>query len=186
MEMHQGNQKVASPGGRLKAWFRDRRSLAGGEQGSTVVEMALILPVLLTILMGVLSFGIAFSNYLMMTNAANAGAQALSIARGQTTNPCTTVTGPFYAVAPNLAQKNLLFTITVAPPSGVTGTTYTLASGQATPSCAAASTTSTPASDLVQNDVASVTVTYPCNLVVYGRNFAPNCTLTAETSEAIQ
>jgi hypothetical protein len=31
-----------------------------------------------------------------------------------------------------------------------------------------------------------VQVTYPCNLNVYGVNFAPSCTLTAQTTEAIE
>jgi hypothetical protein len=29
-------------------------------------------------------------------------------------------------------------------------------------------------------------VTYPCTLLIYGKNLAPSCTLQAETTELVQ
>jgi Flp pilus assembly protein TadG len=162
------------------------RRLFREDKGSQLVEFALVVPLLVTIVMGIITFGQAFGTYQTLTNAAAAGAQALSIARGQTTNPCTTVSSPVFGVAPTLTQNSIKFTISITPPSGVTGTNYTLATNMANPTCAAASTTSAPASDLQQSWNANVTITYPCYLYIYGVNFAPNCTLTAQTSEAIQ
>jgi len=37
-----------------------------------------------------------------------------------------------------------------------------------------------------QGQAASVTVTYPCNLKLFNYNPAPNCLLTAQTTEVIQ
>jgi Flp pilus assembly protein TadG len=189
MHIRTGSRIAASPGVRVDAQRKDKRASARArdEQGQALLEFAFVLPLLVTLMLGMIVFGIALNNYMELTNAATAGAQALSISRGQTLNPCTTVTGPFYAAAPNLTQANVLFTITITPPPGGSGSSYTLVSKVATPSCGAASTTSPPASDLLQGDTATVTVTYPCNLKVFGVNFAPNpCNLTAQTAESIQ
>ena len=45
------------------------------ESGQTMVEMAIVLPVLLVVLIGIVQFGIAFNNYLTLTDAARAGAR---------------------------------------------------------------------------------------------------------------
>ena len=165
---------------RLRRLFREDR-------GSQLVEMAIVLPLLVTVVMGIITFGQAFGIDQTLTNAAAAGAQAISIARGQALNPCTTVSSPVFGLSPTLAQNNIKFTITISPPTGTTGgTTYTLASNQANPTCPATSLTNAPASDLQQGWNANVTLTYPCSLVIYGKNLAPGCTLTAQTSEAIQ
>jgi len=154
-----------------------------GERGQAMFEFALLLPILMLILLGMIVFGIAMNNYLEMTNGATAGAQALAISRGQTLDPCMTVSGPFFAAAPNLTQANLKFTITVTQG----GSSNVLVSNTANPSCPAANTTSPPASYLTQGATATVTVTYPCNLKIFGINFAPpTATFTAQTAESVQ
>ena len=37
-----------------------------------------------------------------------------------------------------------------------------------------------------QGQPATVTTSYPCNLTVYGYNFAPGCTLTAQSTESVE
>jgi hypothetical protein len=39
---------------------------------------------------------------------------------------------------------------------------------------------------MVQGSAATLTATYPCNFSIWGTNFAPNCTMTAQTTEVIQ
>jgi len=152
-----------------------------GERGQSLLEFAFLLPLLMLILLGMIVFGIALNNYLELTNGTTAGAQALSIVRGQNIDPCAAVTAPFYNAAYNLTQANVKFTITVSSPPPGAAVLYTLASAQANPSCAAAT------ADLIQGDTATVTATYPCNLKVFGINFGPpTCTLTAQTAESIQ
>ena len=156
-------------------------SARAGERGQSLFEFALVLPLVMLVLLGMIIFGIALNNYLELTNGTTAGAQALSIVRGQAVDPCAAVTAPFYAAAYNLTQANVKFTITVSsPPPGAT-VLYTLASSQANPTCAAAT------ADLIQGDTATVTTTYPCNLKFFGFNFGPpTCVLTAQTAESIQ
>jgi Flp pilus assembly protein TadG len=45
------------------------------ENGQTMTEFALILPILALLLFGVIQFGIVFNNYLTVTDAARAGAR---------------------------------------------------------------------------------------------------------------
>ena len=190
MDTHIGRRKAALAGARVDAWSRAKRVLARDERGGALVETALVLPILLTVLMGFITFGIAFGNYLALTNATAMGAQALSIARGQSLDPCATTYNAFELGGPTLQTSQLTFTILVnSPPSGGSETTlYTLFNGAkgASVTCSSTSLTTGAPADLVAGDAASVSVTYPCNLVIYGVNFAPNCKLTAQTSEVIQ
>src|SRR5450755_4321380 len=59
------------------------------EEGQTLVEFALVLPVLLLVLLAILKFGLMFNHYLTLTDAVRAGARQLALGRGSATNPCT-------------------------------------------------------------------------------------------------
>ena len=67
------------------------RRLFRNREGVSAIEFAIILPVLLTILMGIFQFGTAMNDYLVLTNAAAKGALTLALSRG-TTTPYTTTT----------------------------------------------------------------------------------------------
>ena len=146
----------------------------GSEEGSSLIEFAVCLPVLMLILTGIFAFGIALNNYLMLTNATCIGAQQLSNSRGQTTDPCATTVSAVTAASPLLKSANLTYAYVL------NGASY---SGT---SCSSASTTTGAAANLVQGAAAQLTVTYPCNLAVYGANLVPNCTLKAQLTELIQ
>jgi Flp pilus assembly protein TadG len=186
MDMRIGSRTAASPGVRFDARGGRKRAAARArhERGQAVLEFALVLPVLAVLLLGIIVFGIALNNYLELTNAATAGAQALSISRGQTTDPCLTVTGPAFAAASNLTPSKLLFTIQTSPPAG-TLAALPGASNTASPSCPAS--TSTLATELQEGGTAQVTITYPCNLTVFGVKYgSTTCLLTGQTAENIQ
>jgi Flp pilus assembly protein TadG len=51
------------------------------EQGQTAVEFALIAPVIVTLLLAVIQFAIAFHDYVTLTDAARAGARRAIVAR---------------------------------------------------------------------------------------------------------
>ncbi len=51
------------------------------ERGQTAVEFALIAPLLVVLLLGIIQFGIAFHNYVTITDAARAGARKAIVAR---------------------------------------------------------------------------------------------------------
>jgi Flp pilus assembly protein TadG len=52
------------------------------ERGQTMTELALVLPLLVVLLFGIVQFGIAFNNYITLTDAARAGARKAAVARG--------------------------------------------------------------------------------------------------------
>src|SRR5437763_3966436 len=56
------------------------------ESGQAAVEFALVLPLLVVFLLGIVEFGIAFSHYLTLTDAARVGARkAITVRIGGTT-----------------------------------------------------------------------------------------------------
>jgi Flp pilus assembly protein TadG len=152
------------------------RVRTGNERGQSLLELALTLPILLLVMTGIFTFGIAYNHYLILTDAAAAGGRAVGSSRGQTSDPCQTAAQAVYGAAPLLAlnQANLKFSITLDGAA--------VASGAANPSCSS----SGAVNDLVQGKPATVVVQYPCDLSVFGVNYSHNCQLTASTTEIIQ
>lgn len=146
-------------------WLRPRT-------GQTLVEFAIVAPIMITLIVAIAVLGIAFNQYLALTFATSNAAQLLSISRGQTTDPCKTISQATYSSAPQLTSSNIKFSIVLG--------TNTVASNAANPSCGGSQ------QYLVQSNNAQVTATYPCNLQIFGMNPVPNCTLSATTKVAIQ
>jgi Flp pilus assembly protein TadG len=55
------------------------RGLVGSERGANVIEMAIVLPLLLLLIMGILDFGFLFQRYVVLTNAAVEGARVATL-----------------------------------------------------------------------------------------------------------
>jgi Flp pilus assembly protein TadG len=138
------------------------------ETGSSLVELALCLPILLTLVTGITSFGLAFNNYIMLTNAVQVGARQIAISRGQLPDPCSTVSTTISNASPLLKSTSLSYTFTL------NGTSYP------------GKTCTAGAAQLLQGTAAQVQASYPCSLSIYGRNLVPGCTLTAQTTELVQ
>jgi Flp pilus assembly protein TadG len=157
-------------------WRSLRALLRCGEDGSALIEFSLCLPPVLLLMTGIFVFGINIGNYVMLTNATGAATLQLSLSRGQTLDPCSTVATAVTNAAPSLKSANLTYTTVI------NGTSY---SGS---TCASSSSTTGAAGvlSLASTQQASVTVTYPCNLAVFGANNFPNCILTAKSSEMVQ
>jgi Flp pilus assembly protein TadG len=51
------------------------------EEGQTMVEFAIVLPVLVLLLFGVVQFGIVFNNYITLTDGVRAGARKAAVSR---------------------------------------------------------------------------------------------------------
>jgi Flp pilus assembly protein TadG len=144
-----------------------KRATIGNKRGQSLIEFTLVMPILLLMMTGMLSFGFALHNYLILANVVTAGAQVLAISRGQTTDPCATATAAVKSTVLGLTTANLSFTFVI------NGTTYT------TTSCTAA------AAGMVQGASAQVAATYPCILAIVGMRFSA-CTLQMHTAELIQ
>jgi len=177
MKIHKRSRIAASPQARTE-------SRARSERGQAMVEFGLGVPILLTLLVASTVFGVAFNNQLTLTQATTEGAQQLSISRGQTSDPCATVSTTVENAAPYLYKaatvntvNGLQFSIAFGTTSG---TTITYGSPYSGTSCTAA------AASMISGDTAKVTVTYPCTLTIMGANIVNNCTLTGQTAELIQ
>lgn len=51
------------------------------EDGQSIVEFAFVLPILLGLLLGIVQFGIAFNNYITLTDATRVGARKAAVSR---------------------------------------------------------------------------------------------------------
>lgn len=56
-----------------------RTTLRRSEQGAELIEMALVLPLLLLIVLGIVDFGFLFQRYVVLTNAAMEGARVATL-----------------------------------------------------------------------------------------------------------
>lgn len=95
--------------GRLRRAWRSRRD-GFGRDGSAAVEFALILPVLLLFLFGIVQFGFLFSVYNTMVHAAREGA------RGMAVEQLTATEGEALVQTRLVAYANLPFTVNATEP----------------------------------------------------------------------
>jgi len=158
---------VATSEASVKVRSGRKRLGAGNQRGNSLIEFTLVMPVMLLIMTGMVSFGFALHNDLVLTNSVNAGAQLLAFSRGQTSDPCATAYAAISSAAPSLnSGLSVSFVIN--------GSTYS-----ATTSCPSGTT------NMVQGATAQVTATYPCVLAVFGESF-PSCKLQTQVAEVIQ
>jgi Flp pilus assembly protein TadG len=85
--------------------FRRKR-----EQGQTMTEFALVLPLLALLLFGVIQFGIAFHQYVTLTDAVRAGARQGAVGR-HVSNPAALVEDRVRDSASDLDQSELAVTV---------------------------------------------------------------------------
>lgn len=85
------------------------------EDGQAVVEFALIMPVLLLLLLGIVQFGTVFRDYIALTDAVRVGARQASVARTITpaSQQVPTIVARVQKAAVNLDKNKM--TITVDP-----------------------------------------------------------------------
>ncbi len=93
------------------------------EKGQSLVEFALVLPVLLLLVLGLIQFGIIFSSQIAITNAAREGARVASVGASNTqviTRINNSIGGHIFL--PELTSSN----IQITPPSPVVGNEITV------------------------------------------------------------
>jgi Flp pilus assembly protein TadG len=131
------------------------------DSGQAIVEFALVLPVLLLLVFGIIKMGTVYLHYISLTEAVRDGARQLSVERGQP-SPCTDATTSFHSSAGSSL-------------SGLADPAYSFSNG--TDECS---------SGLVSNTSGTLAGSYPCDLSLMGINFAPGCTLRASTTVRIE
>lgn len=95
-------------------------TLRRSERGQAIVEFALVANVLLLLVLGIAKFGVIFSQYIAVTDAAREGARQASIhAHEGSTAAQNAARSAALAAAPNL--KSASVTVTTTSQSGVWG-----------------------------------------------------------------
>lgn len=126
------------------------------DRGQTAVEFAFVAPLLIALLLGIIQAGVAFHNYIAITDAARAAGRQAITARLQGLTG-SDVTSTAAAAAPDLDAQKLNVSFNPADPS-----------------TAAAGSTVT------------VTVTYPYEINILGVVVCHNCTVTSTVSERVE
>lgn len=144
-----------------------------GEDGQALVEFAIVVPLLLMLVTGIIQFGLVFNKYITLTDAARNGAQTLAIGRGLS-NPC---------------DPAVLQTVNSGSATGLTSAQVTPSFSSGSDFCGSGTYTYNTSGNTngteIQGDQATVTVTQTFNLGVFGVPFVP-LTLSASASDAVQ
>ncbi len=86
--------------GSIRRYVRNRR-------GQAIVELALILPVFLLLVVGMMEFGLVMHDYITVAEAARAGARAAAVRKDN-----TTITAAIHNASPSIPSADLQITIT--------------------------------------------------------------------------
>ena len=139
-----------------------------GEDGQALVEFAIVLPVLLLLVTGIIQFGMMYNRYITLTDAVRTGVRELALGRGLN-DPCDpAVTQTINsAIGANLTSSQVTTSLT-SPDS-----------------CGAGSYPSRTGGTENQGDQATVSASQPFSVTLFG---LPVITvqLSASASEAIE
>ena len=98
------------------------RRRSGRERGQAVVELALVLPLMLLLLLGIVQFGSVFRDYIALTDATRVGARQASVARSiqPESDRVPNVIARVEKAAVNLDKNKMTVTVTPIKADGVT------------------------------------------------------------------
>jgi Flp pilus assembly protein TadG len=104
-----------------------RRMTLQREDGQSVVEFAFMMPFLILLLVAIWQFGLAFRNYLAITDAARVGARKAAVSRTVSGGPCQAARDAIQATVSSTQWSVISSRITCTPatPGGV-GTSFTI------------------------------------------------------------
>jgi Flp pilus assembly protein TadG len=88
-----------------------KKLLTKNHQGQAMVEFAIVLPVLLLVVLGLMQFGLTFFHYLTVTDAVRAGARQAAVSR-ELPDPAGTAEARVRAAATDLVQADLDVNVT--------------------------------------------------------------------------
>src|SRR5438552_8822854 len=80
------------------------------ERGQTMTELALVLPILIVLVLAIAQFGLAFNNYVTLTDAARAAARKGAVSR-QSSSPTSDCQNAGYAAGGNLKNPGTDFKV---------------------------------------------------------------------------
>jgi Flp pilus assembly protein TadG len=85
------------------------------ERGQTMVEFALVLPILVVLVLAIAQFGVAFNHYLALTDAARAAARQGAVSR-QVPSPASVCQNAGYAAGTDLQGPGTTFLLSCSSP----------------------------------------------------------------------
>lgn len=143
------------------------------QEGGSLVEFAIIAPLMLCLLTGIFGLGFALCFYLQLNNAVDVGARTVAVVRatnsdGTTPDPCAAAYTAITNAAPTLNKSQIQLSL------NINGTPYNNVT-----SCA------NGAANIISGKTAQVTATYPYTLMIFGwKPVAMN--MSAQTTELLQ
>jgi len=120
-----------------------------GNDGQALVEMAFVLPLMMMLLLGMFSIGLALIQYEMLGQATFAGSQQFQNGRGLLGDPCASAAAAVTAALPNWTAANITYSGTIEEKDG---TIQTMSASTGSFSCS---------NTLAQYHPATLTVSYP-------------------------
>ena len=173
---------AATGGGRVSTSRpKARRAGKRAESGQALVEFALVLPILMLLIVGIIKGGLLYNNYLQLTDSVRTGARVLAIERGQG-GPCGAAANQVISAAGGLTGSNISMSMTEYPegPLDAPNLVYT-------PSAYPPPPTDTCPFTLTSGSAVTITASYPCDLTIMGVNFVPGgCHVTATATERVE
>jgi Flp pilus assembly protein TadG len=149
---------------------RSRRAFGRrGEEGAALLEFAITLPLLMTVLTGTASFSLGLYLLQQIGNATSTAAQLLGAEQGLITDPCKTVVTSVTGSLPNLTASKITYTVSITDSSG---TAHSQTATGSTFSCTSL------ASDMAPNEPVTVTVSYAYSWLPI-LNFSPSSGLSS-------
>jgi Flp pilus assembly protein TadG len=136
-----------------------KRNIKRNEQGQAMVEFAMVLPILITLVFGIIQFGILFNHYLTLTDAVRAGARQAAVSRVLPDPAGSAEARVRSAAATSLTDADLDVTVTPKDQGG--GATF------------------------AQGGDVTVTATYPYEISIFGIPVKTGL-LTSETTERVE
>ena len=120
--------------------MRFRTSRDNRDRGATLIEAAVVLPVLLLVVIGIMEFGLAFKDYLTVSYLSREGARIAALAGDSNTADCDILTGLGALIAPgDLARLDEIQIYKANASTGAQGGSYNVAeySGNDATTCVA-------------------------------------------------
>ena len=90
-----------------------RRNIFRNERGQTMVEFALVVPILCVVLFGILQFGALYNDYVTLTDATRVGARKAATSRHEA-NPAGAASAAARNAAKGLTPAKLGVTVTAS------------------------------------------------------------------------
>jgi Flp pilus assembly protein TadG len=97
------------------------------DDGQSIVEFTLVMPFLVFLLVGICQFGLAFHDYLSVTDAARVGARKAAVSRAAAGGPCQAARDAIQATVSSEQWSAISTRITCSPGTpGDVGSSYTI------------------------------------------------------------